>query len=115
MKPVPGRGVTSHAEKLPEPANVASASQQDDVAIVEAELAALREARYLDLVERLVGKQEVLQRVRASGTCYSVELQALWDDKRLGNLRVIASIDDGAGARSRPSRLTSYVHRTNPS
>jgi limonene-1,2-epoxide hydrolase len=65
------------------------------LAIVEAELAGLREAPYRDHVDRLLGKQEVFERVGASGTGYSVELQALWDDKRLGNLRVIASIDDG--------------------
>ena len=65
------------------------------LAIVEAELAALREAPYRELVERFVGKQEVFERVGASGTSYQLELQAFWDDKRLGNLRVIASIDDG--------------------
>jgi limonene-1,2-epoxide hydrolase len=72
------------------------------LAIVEAELAALRKAPYLDLVKRLVGKQEVLERVGASGTRYVVELEALWDDKRLGHLRVIASIDDGGWRRFAP-------------
>jgi hypothetical protein len=65
------------------------------LAIAHAELAELREATYAELVERLIDKQEVVERIGASGTRYQIEKQALWDDKRNGNLRVIVSIDDG--------------------
>jgi hypothetical protein len=34
-------------------------------------------------------------RVGASGACYQIEIQASWDDKPNGNIRVVGSIDDG--------------------
>jgi hypothetical protein len=64
------------------------------LAIAHAELAELREATYSQLVERLIDKQEVAERVGASGTRYQIEKQAIRDDKPNGNLRVIVSIDD---------------------
>jgi hypothetical protein len=65
------------------------------LSIAQAELAALRRATYSELVERLLDKQEDFERLGASGTRYAVELQAFWDDKPNGNLRVSAAIDDG--------------------
>ena len=65
------------------------------LAIAHAELAELREATYSQLVERLMDKREVVERVGSSGTRYHIEKQAVWDDKPNGNLRVIVSIDDG--------------------
>jgi hypothetical protein len=46
-------------------------------------------------VTRLLDTQESFERVGASGTRYAVEVRAFWDDKRQGNLRVRAMIDDG--------------------
>lgn len=63
--------------------------------ILAAELAQLRTETYEALVGRLLEKQETAERVGASGTRYQVEVQAFWDDKVNGDLRVIASIDDG--------------------
>ena len=65
------------------------------MSIAEAELRELRQATYAELVERLLDTQEGLERLGAEGTRYAIELQAVWDDKPNGNLRVIASIDDG--------------------
>lgn len=64
-------------------------------AIIAAELNQLRVEPYQALVERLLDKHENFERVGASGTHYQVELQAFWDDKKRGNLRVCAAIDDG--------------------
>jgi hypothetical protein len=72
------------------------------LAIAHAELAVLREATYFQLVERLIDKQEVAERVGASGTRYQIEKQAVWDDKPNGNLRVIVSIDDGGWRAYKP-------------
>jgi len=67
--------------------------------LVQAELADLRRASYAQLVERLLDKQETFERLGATGARYAVEIQAMWDGKPQGNLRVMASIDDG-GLRS---------------
>ena len=69
--------------------------QAEALSIVEAELAKLRQATYAELADRLLGKQETLERLGATGARYQVEIQAFWDDKRKGNLRVCAAIDDG--------------------
>jgi len=63
--------------------------------ILAAELTGLRKATYSALVERLLGRQETFDRVGASGARYQVEIQAVWDDRPDGNLRVLAAIDDG--------------------
>jgi hypothetical protein len=63
--------------------------------IVRAELAELRGETYAALVERLLDKQETVERVGASGALYQLEIQAHWDDRPSGDLQVLASIDDG--------------------
>jgi hypothetical protein len=63
--------------------------------ILRDELDQLRRASYAALVTRLLDTQESFERVGASGTRYAVEVRAFWDDKRQGNLRVRAMIDDG--------------------
>ena len=65
------------------------------LSIAQVEVAALRQATYAQLVERLIDKQENVERVGASGASYQVELQAFWDNKPNGNLRVMVLIDDG--------------------
>jgi hypothetical protein len=63
--------------------------------VAEAELKELRRTTYSQLVERLLDKQESVERVGASGARYAVEIQAFWDDKPNGNLRVSTAVDDG--------------------
>jgi len=72
------------------------------LSIAQAEVTELRQATYSQLVERLVGKQENVERVGKSGASYQVELQAFWDNKPNGNLRVMVSIDDGGWAAFSP-------------
>jgi hypothetical protein len=64
-------------------------------AILGAEVEKLRACSYSELVERLLDKQETFEVTGPSGSWYQVELQAFWDDKPAGNLRVIGAIDDG--------------------
>lgn len=63
--------------------------------ILAAEIEKLRANSYSELVERLLDSQDTLEVTAASGTWYQIELQAFWDDKPGGNLRVTGSIDDG--------------------
>jgi hypothetical protein len=58
-------------------------------------LTQLRAETYESLVERLLDKRETFELVGASGTHYQVVLQAFWDDKLQGHIRVVAAIDDG--------------------
>jgi hypothetical protein len=63
-------------------------------AILEQRLGELRRLPYSEL-ERLLGNDEVTEISASSGTTYYMEVEALWDDRRRGHLRVLASIDDG--------------------
>jgi hypothetical protein len=54
----------------------------------------LCERPYSDLA-KLVGDSQQREIAGKSGTRYQVEIEAVWDDKRDGNLRVFAAIDDG--------------------
>lgn len=55
----------------------------------------LRRVPYSDLV-RYVDEVEAFEVTGESGTMYNVEIQAFWDSgQKGGNLRVLASIDDG--------------------
>jgi hypothetical protein len=43
----------------------------------------------------LVRTQDISKVTTESGTSYQLEFQAVWDDKKNGNIRVIGAIDDG--------------------
>jgi hypothetical protein len=70
-------------------------SDEEAKGVLGAEFIKLRAAGYDDLVERLAGRQEIVEVVGLSGTVYHVELQGSWDDDVHRKLRVIASIDAG--------------------
>ncbi len=74
--------------------------------LAEDALSRLRDIPYDQLVSRYHGSPEYRAEVGPSGTEYQVEVQAFWDDREGGNLRVIVSIDDG-GWRS----LRTTLHR----
>jgi hypothetical protein len=59
------------------------------------ELDKLRRLSYSDLRDRFLNQQESFELPGPSGGSYQIELQAFWDDKRGGNLRVMGCIDDG--------------------
>ena len=62
------------------------------------ELARYRGRSYNRLLP-LLEQQETFEVTGRSGTTYQIEIEAMWDNGRGGNLRVCAYIDDG-GARS---------------
>jgi hypothetical protein len=43
----------------------------------------------------LIGEPQHREEVGGSGTTYQVEIEALWDSDRGGDIRVMAAIDDG--------------------
>ncbi len=49
---------------------------------------------YAELKE-LIDELEVCEIAGRSGVLYQLEVQVFWDDKRNGQIRVIAAIDDG--------------------
>jgi hypothetical protein len=57
-------------------------------------LAAYRKHDYDDL-RALVGETQTVERIGSSGTEYALEFNFVWDAKPGGNIRVLASIDDG--------------------
>lgn len=64
--------------------------------ILTQELNNLQAESFEDL-QKLIGSPEFIERDSASGVSYQIEIQAFWDNPResYGDLRVIASIDDG--------------------
>jgi hypothetical protein len=64
--------------------------------ILAQELINLQAKSFEDL-QKLIESPEVIERDGASGVSYQIEIQVFWDNPResYGDLRVIASIDDG--------------------
>jgi hypothetical protein len=55
------------------------------------------QAQSFEELQELINSPEVIELAGASGVSYQIEVQAVWDDPResFGDLRIIASIDDG--------------------
>ncbi len=68
---------------------------EEALALLEAELAPLREESYDQLVRRMSAGSLNVERVGPSGAKYQLEIQVHWDDRQGGNVRVSGSIDDG--------------------
>jgi hypothetical protein len=62
--------------------------------LIEARLAKYRTLGYTALL-RLLQEQDTFELEGATGTKYQVEIQAVWDNRKGGDLRVLGSIDDG--------------------
>ena len=63
-------------------------------AVLSALLADYRATSYSEL-QHLLGTQDVMEVTADSGAEYQIEIQAIWDNKEYGNLRVMGLIDDG--------------------
>ena len=63
--------------------------------VIRAELEPLRVKPYLELIEMIDAEPLTGDRTGASGGKYQIEIQAFWDDKPKGDIRVMGSIDDG--------------------
>jgi hypothetical protein len=59
---------------------------------------------------RLLETQDVCELHGPSGTWYQIEIQAVWDARKSGDLRVIGSIDDGTWRALRP-RSSDFIVR----
>lgn len=62
--------------------------------LLESSLARYRQQSYADLL-RLLNEPDHFDVIGTSGATYQVEVQAMWDSRRGGNIRIVASIDDG--------------------
>lgn len=71
-------------------------NKQDAHEILKSELLTYRSKEYEELAA-IIGSPLNYERQGPSGATYHVEIQAFWDKPREsnGNIRVIASIDDG--------------------
>jgi hypothetical protein len=77
--------------------------RSEATAILEDALNEIRLLPYTDIVGRYRDEQQVLQVTGASGAEYQIEIEAFWDHPgRPGDLRVIASIDDGGWSAFAP-------------
>lgn len=62
--------------------------------VLRDELRRYRKRSYREL-QALLAEPEVFTVTGASGAEYQIEVQAVWDDRPGGRLRVLGSIDDG--------------------
>ena len=63
-------------------------------AILQEQLSRYKSCSFVELLG-LLEEGEHIEITAPSGKEYQVEIDAFWDDKPKGNLRVIGSIDDG--------------------
>jgi hypothetical protein len=75
--------------------------KDESTALLRAELDRYRSHTYRELVE-LVGDSESIELTGASGAKYQVEIEVFWDGHPGGDLRVMASIDDGGWSAFKP-------------
>ena len=70
-------------------------NKQEMTAILSEQLARYRQRSYAELRALLESKQvDTLEVQGPSGADYQIEIQFIWDDKPLGNLRVLGAIDE---------------------
>jgi hypothetical protein len=69
-------------------------NRKEATALLDAELAMVREQTYEDLTRRLSAPAVHVERVGASGTKYQIQIECFWDNRPGGNIRVMGSIDD---------------------
>jgi hypothetical protein len=67
---------------------------EEALSLLNAKLNEYRKLSYDQLAAR-IGDEEFPEVVGATGTQYQIETQIVWDDKPGGDVRVLASIDDG--------------------
>ena len=70
-------------------------NNREAIALIEQELAVLRNEPYEQLVSRRSAESVEFERVGPSGVKYQVEIQVFWDDRPGGNIRVLGCIDNG--------------------
>jgi len=79
--------------------------QQEARSVLEGQLLPYRSLGYERLL-RLLKEQDVFEVVGTSGTVYQLEIQAVWDGRKGGDLRVMGSIDDNRSGGSYGYRMS---------
>ena len=69
-------------------------NKEEAIGVLNTSLSKYRAKSYNEL-QYLLNEQDTLEVKAESGAKYQLEIQAVWDDKKDGNLRVMCSIDDG--------------------
>ena len=69
-------------------------NKDEALALLDQELAKYRPRSYEDL-QYLLKTQDAYEVIGPTGISYQIEIQAVWDDRPGGNLRVMGGIDDG--------------------
>jgi len=70
-------------------------NKEEAIAVLEKELALLRDESYTTLVSRISAGPLAFERAAPGGTNYQLEIEVFWDDRPGGNVRVMGSVDDG--------------------
>jgi hypothetical protein len=76
-------------------------SRDEARVLLATHLAGYRTYSYSRLVE-LIGSVETADVRGADGTMYQLEIEFFWDDKKNGDIRVLAAIDGGPISSFRP-------------
>ena len=63
--------------------------------IIQAELELFRAKSHAELVQMIDAEPITGERDGPGGKEYQIEIQAFWDDKPTGDIRVVGSVDDG--------------------
>jgi hypothetical protein len=78
--------------------------------IIQAELESYRAKPYMELAQMIDAEPVTGEVISPSGKRYQIEIQAFWDDKPNGNIRVSGAIDDG-GWRAFIPLTDSFIKR----
>ena len=78
-----------------------SMNEQVSYALIDAELRRLQERSYSELAA-LIGKVETKDVVAEDGKTYQVEIQAFWDGRKGGDVRLIVAADDSGWRALKP-------------
>ena len=84
-------------------------NKQEAKKVLEDQLLPYRSIGYERLLRLLKG-QDVFEVTGASGTVYQLEIQAVWDGRKRGDLRVRGSIDD-KGWRAFAPLISDFIVR----
>lgn len=70
-------------------------NRQEAENIIAEQLKPYREKPYAELIKLIKQKPLTYELKGQSGALYQIEIQAFWDDRPDGNIRIMVSIDDG--------------------
>jgi hypothetical protein len=78
-----------------------SMNEQVAYGLIDTELRRLQQLSYSELAA-LIGRVEAKKVVAEDGNTYQLEVQAFWDGKKGGDVRLIVAADDGGWRAFKP-------------